>query len=88
MKTLTIQQVSKDLMSVSEHSLKTHEEINIATEKGAVVILPEEDYESMQETLRLLSDKEALTALLNGHKKRDKGKSPESFSVQDVFSDL
>jgi PHD/YefM family antitoxin component YafN of YafNO toxin-antitoxin module len=34
--------------------------ITIATEDGAVTILPEEEYSSMQETLILLADKEDL----------------------------
>jgi PHD/YefM family antitoxin component YafN of YafNO toxin-antitoxin module len=34
--------------------------ITVATEDGAVTILPEEQYSSMQKTLKLLADKEDL----------------------------
>ena len=51
-------------------------------------MLPQEDYESMQETLRLLMDKNSLRALLDGHNVREKGLIPKSYSVEDVFSDL
>jgi len=88
MKTMTIEQADKDVSSIINYALKTHDEVNIATNQGSVIILPQEDYESMQETLRLLADKKSLIALLNGHSDREKGLVPKSHSVEDVFSDL
>jgi len=88
MKTVTIEQLNNDMSSIINYSLTTHDEVNIATNTGSVIILPQEDYESMQETLRLLMDKKSLTALLEGHKNRDEGNILKSQSVKDVFSDL
>lgn len=48
-------------------------------------MIPKDDYESMQETLRLLSDKKSLKALLDGHKDRDKQIPQKVYKIEDVF---
>jgi len=88
MKTVTIEQASIDLISMIDYSLKTREEINIATKNGAVIILPQEDYEAMQETLRLLMDKRSFQALIDGQKERLEGRIPKSYSFEEIFNDL
>jgi PHD/YefM family antitoxin component YafN of YafNO toxin-antitoxin module len=88
MKTITLEQANKDLISHINYSLKTHDEVNIASEGGAIVMLPQEDYDSIMETVRLLSDKKSLKALLDAHTQREQGIEPKSYSVEDVFSDL
>lgn len=88
MKTVTIDQFNNDTSSIINYSLTTHDEVSVATNTGAVIILPQEDYDSMQETLRLLMDKKSLIALLEGHKVRDEGNFPKSSCIEDVFSDL
>jgi len=87
-KTVTLDQAIADLISVINYSLKTHEEITIATNDGSVIIIPQEDYEVMQETLRLLTDKKSLHALLKGHSDREDGETPKSYSVEEVFNDI
>jgi len=57
MKTITLEQVNQDLISHINYTLDTHEEVNIASSNGVIIMIPQIDYESMQETLRLLSDK-------------------------------
>ena len=88
MKTITIEQARQDLVSHINYTLNTHEEINISSPGGAIVMIPEDDYESMQETLRLLSDKKSLRALLDGHHTRDNKQALKAYSVEEVFSDL
>ncbi len=88
MKTITLDQANADFQKIINYSLKTRDEVNIASDQGAVVVIPQDDYEAMQETLRLLSDKQSLKALLDGHEARKKGKKIKSYSVKDVFSDL
>lgn len=88
MKTITLEQASQDLISHINYSLSTHEEVNIASSNGAIVMIPQEDYESMQETLRLLADKKSLKALLDSHYARDKNIIQKTYNVEDVFSDL
>jgi PHD/YefM family antitoxin component YafN of YafNO toxin-antitoxin module len=88
MKTITLEQANKDLLGHINHSLKTHEEVNIASDNGAIIMLPQEDYESIMETVRLLSDKKSLKALLDSHLQREEGIEPTSYRVEDVFGDL
>lgn len=88
MKTITLEQANKDLISHINYSLKTHEEVNIASSNGAIVMLPQEDYDAIMETLRLLADKKSLNALLQSHSQRDNGVEPKSYNIEDVFGDL
>lgn len=88
MKTVTIGQLNNDISSIINYSLSTHDEVNIATDNGAVIIIPQEDYDSMQETLRLLMDKKSLSALLQNHRDRDNQDLPSSYTIKEVFSDL
>jgi len=67
-----------NLSSMVHHTLESHEEVSIATSRGAVVMLAQDDYEGMQETLRLLNDKKSLSALLESHKHRDEHTQPMS----------
>ncbi len=78
MRTITFEEANSDMLSTINYSLDNHEEINIATSKGAVVIIPQDDYESMQETLRLLQDTKSLKALLDSHNNRDNNIKNES----------
>ena len=64
MKTVTIEQFHKNISSMIDYSLKTHDEVNIATNQGAVIVLPQEDYDAMQETLRLLMDKKIIKCII------------------------
>jgi PHD/YefM family antitoxin component YafN of YafNO toxin-antitoxin module len=45
-------------------------------------------WEEIQETLRLLSDKKSLTALLEGHQQRDQGIIPSGKTMDEVFNNL
>lgn len=88
MKTITLEQANKDLISHINYTLTTHEEVNISSSNGAIIMIPQTDYESMQETLRLLADKKSLKALLDSHEDRDNNSSIKSYSIAEVFSDI
>lgn len=88
MTTYTIENLKLNIDPIISYSLKSHDEIHVASNEGSVVIIPENDYEVMKETLYLLSDKKSLSALLEGHNNRDKKIKQKSYSMEDVFSDL
>jgi len=88
MKTITLKQAQNNIQDIIQYSLSTHDEVNIASDQGAVIMIPQEDYDAMQETLRLLSDKQSLKALLDSHETRKKGENPQSYSIKDIFGDL
>jgi len=77
-----------NLSNMIDHTLKSHEEVSIATSQGAVIMLAQEEYNNIQETLRLLYDKKSLSALLESHKNRDNNIKPISFSILEAFDDL
>ena len=77
-----------NLENMLHHTLESHEEVSIATSEGAVVMLAQDDYNSIQETLRLLSDKKSLSALLESHKHRDEHTQATSYTVLEAFDDL
>jgi len=77
-----------NLSNMVHHALETHEEVSIVTSQGAVVILAQDEYDSMKETLRLLHDKKSLSALLESHKHRDNHTPSTSCTVLEAFNDL
>ena len=88
MKTITVKQASDNLLQHINYTLDTHEEINITSDNGAIVIIPQTDYESMKETLRLLNDKKSLKALLDSHIARDTNQKLKTYTVEEVFGDI
>lgn len=84
----TLQQASTDLGRVISSALRNQEEAAIVSEGGTVILIPQEEFESMRETLRLLSDRRSLNALLDGHAQRSAGHAPDLLSVDQVFYDL
>jgi PHD/YefM family antitoxin component YafN of YafNO toxin-antitoxin module len=88
MRTITLEQANEDLTSHFNYTLNTHKKVNISSSHGAIVMMPQDDYNSMKETLNLLKDKKSLRALLDGHNARDENIEPRIYSVEEVFSDL
>ena len=55
MKTIKIDRFQKDLDSLVESTILLHEPITITTEKENIVMISEEDYRGLIETLNLIS---------------------------------
>ncbi|MEZ4859666.1 MAG: type II toxin-antitoxin system Phd/YefM family antitoxin [Caldilineaceae bacterium] len=88
MNTMTVHEASTNLPDVIKQTINNYDETIIVSESGAVVMVAEGYWESMQETLRLLRDKRSLKALLEGHWLRDTGQPIRSKTVDEVFDDL
>ena len=88
MRTVTMEQITSDLPGMIKYSLDSSDEISVASEDGAIVFLPQKDYESMKETLRLLKDKKSLKALLDSHEQMQKKQKPKSYSIEEAFVNL
>ncbi len=88
MNTITFDAASRDLKSVILKAVKDKDETIIATNEGSVVILDENEWSHMKETLRLLSDKDSLAALIGSHAIRDKGGRPEGIDPEEAFNDV
>lgn len=55
----------KNIFSMLEQTIKYNEPLNISTKAGNAVVLSEEDYRGMVETLNLMSDPEMKSKLLD-----------------------
>ncbi|SJM95346.1 Prevent-host-death family protein [Crenothrix polyspora] len=84
----TLQQASADLGAVVSRAVRNHEEAAIVSDEGSVILVSQQEYEMMQETLRLLTDNRSLAALLAGHALRDASHVEAFLSVEQVFYDL
>ncbi len=85
MHTVTLEQADKDLKGIMQRAIRDKDEVIIASDEGAVVVLDEVEWSNIKETLRLLSDKRSLAALLECHGLRDRGERPEGISPEEAF---
>jgi len=88
MPTVTLDQAANDLRAIILRTIRDHDETVISSSEGAVVVLDENEWSRIKETLRLLADKESLTALLESHAIRDRGEKPESASPEEAFKNV
>ncbi len=88
MNAVGLQQAIQTLPQLIQQTLKNCEETVIVSDAGAVVMLDQREWETIRETLRLLHDKTSLKALLEGHKMRDAGDTPEAVTLEEAFYDL
>jgi PHD/YefM family antitoxin component YafN of YafNO toxin-antitoxin module len=68
--------------------LKNNEELIVDSKLGNFVVVPENDWNQMNETLKLLNDKVALKALIEGKSLRNAGHVPDGYSIEEIFNDL
>jgi len=88
MRTVTLDQATSDLKAIILRTIRDHDETVISSKEGAVVVLDESEWSNIKETLRLLSDKESLAALLESHAIRDRGEKPEGVNPEEAFKDV
>ena len=60
MVTYTIDKARTNLKTIIKQTIDSHEEVNIASDIGGVVMLSENDYDAMKETLKLVFDKKSV----------------------------
>ena len=85
MHTVTLNNAMKDLPGLINHTIDNVDEVVIASDHGSVVVIGQNEWESIQETLLLLKDKRSLKALLESHKLRDGNKKVEAKTVEEAF---
>jgi len=88
MKTITLNEANKNLPFYVNYAISSSEEVNIATDNGSIIMINEDNYNSMLETLKLLSDKKSLKALLDSHFARDNNIEIKKYSIEEVFNDV
>ncbi len=88
MRTVTLDQAANDLKAIILRAIRDRDETVISSSEGAVVVLDESEWSNIKETLRLLSDKESLAALLESHTIRDRGEKPEGATPEEAFKNV
>jgi prevent-host-death family protein len=87
MEALSISEGRERLFELREKVISDHDQVILTHESGNVVLISMDEWNSYQETRRLLRDKDTLRALLQSFDDHDMGRS-HGKSVDDVFSDL
>ncbi len=80
MRTVTLDQASADLKAIIQQTIRDKDETVIASSDGAVVVLDENEWSNIKETLRLFTDKQSLSALLESHAIRDRSEKPNGIT--------
>ncbi len=82
MTTLTASQARQSLFQLVKKSVKGHMPIKITSKSGDVVLVSQEDYESLLETLELLSTPGMLKSIREA---REDIKAGRTKSLKEVF---
>lgn len=82
MKTVTATEARKELFTLLKRSVRAHQQFRIAYKGGDVVLLSQEDYESLLETLELLSTPGFLKRIRQARREIARG---ETYSLEEVL---
>jgi len=88
MNAITIDNAISNFPQIVTNTIRNFEETIIVGEQGAVVLISQQEWNSMMETIRLFRDKKSLKSLLEGHNVRRKGLKPKSETINQTFNDL
>jgi len=83
MQTITATIARSNLFQLLKNILNSHLPTRISSKSGNVVVIPEEDYESLVETAKLLSTPGLKKSLQKADNEIKKG---EIYSIDNVFS--
>ena len=84
MKTITATKARSDLFNLIRETVHGHRELRITSREGAAVLVSEEDYESLLETLHLLSVPGFKKSLEQADREIESGKT---VSLENVFEE-
>ncbi len=82
MRTMSATEARSNFFEMIRHAVKGHRQFRIVSKRGDVVVLSEEDYESLLETLELLSTPGVLKGVKRARQDIKKGRT---YSLEEVF---
>jgi len=85
---VSIDSVSKNPEQYFRNVLTSSENLLVSSENGNLIVTREEDWNQLNETLRLLSDHKSLQSLLEGINARKSNSEITKYTLEDVFSGL
>lgn len=84
MTTLTATHARGHFFEILKGAAEEHEIYHIQTRKGGVVLMSEEEYESLLETMHLLSQPEFKKSVQRSLQQMQRG---ETYSMKEIFGD-
>lgn len=84
---LSISEARQRLFELRQRVVVDHDQVIMTHKQGNVVLISMEEWETYQETLRLLKDKAALVALLRSFADHDAGRTMGK-PLEAIFTDL
>ena len=84
MKTLNATEARNDLLTLLRNSVKGHRIYRITAKEGGAILLSEEDYENLLETLELLSTPGMLKSI---RRARRDIKEEKVYTMKEVFGE-
>lgn len=88
MTTISLTSIKNNFSELLNGVIKNRDELTVVSDSGSVVIIDQNDWNRIQETLNLLKDKKSFEALIDGHKLRDKNIEQDSKTIDQSFYDL
>lgn len=87
MQAVSISEARKRLFELRKQVVDDHEAVILTHKHGNIVMISMDEWESYQETFRLLNDKAALKALLQSFEDREHG-LVEGKTIEEIFTDV
>jgi len=88
MNAITVNTAISNFSKLVTSTIRNYEETLIVSDEGSVILIAEDEWNSMVETIRLFRDKKSLNALLEGHTSRKKRVKSVRKTVKEAFYDL
>ena len=82
MKTITASRARTELFNLLKGTVKGHRQVRITSKEGNTILMSEEDYESLIETLQLLSEPGMKDSIRKAEREIKRG---ETFSIEEAF---
>ncbi|MCA9971290.1 MAG: type II toxin-antitoxin system prevent-host-death family antitoxin [Anaerolineales bacterium] len=87
MEAMSISEARQRLFELRQRVVDDQDQVVMTHKQGNVVLISMDEWESYQETMRLLNDHAALKALIASFEAHDAGKTAGK-QPEDIFSDL
>jgi len=84
MKTVTVTNARSDLFNLIKRTIKSRNPFRITSKEGDVILISHEDFESLIETLELLSTPGFAKSMKKARKEIEEG---NTYSMDEVFGD-
>ena len=82
MKTITASRARTELFNLLKGTIKGHRQVRITSKEGNTILMSEEDYENLVETLELLSEPGLKESVRESDKEIERG---ETVSIEEAF---